>query len=200
MKERTAQVKKRRIASEGLSALALSVFFVLSSTAQVKTAAPSDLTIQAVLREPSVCAGTRALPAQLIIINRSTNPLIIDIARLKTNFTFFALVDTDHMQRRHAFKAVDYDLLGSERPRSDLQLQPNEAYVKDIQIPTEGPFFTTEGFYSAEFRSSLSASRGSRTDLISSTNTVLLEVKSCETEERSKNGGGQQRQHLVAEH
>ena len=172
-----------RTSSAVFRAVTLSALSVPFSTAQVRD--QPNVEIRAIVKEPSVCEGAGTLPAQLIVINRGTGPVAIDIGHFKTNFTFFALIDTDLMRKRHAFTAVDYDWLGPGPAARDLWLQPNQAYVRDIQIPMEGPFFASEGLYSAEFRTSLPVSSGSKRDMISSNSTVLFETKSCEAEDSS---------------
>jgi hypothetical protein len=162
-----------------VTALALTVVMPNMTFAQLEPLPSKGIEVRVILRTSSVCSGSSAVPGEVIVVNRTDSPVTLDVSGFTMAFGYVALIDTGNMKRRLEGLAVQQDLMGPRKSKTQVLLQPREAYVSGFDFPLKGPFFKANGFYRLNVSSSLPVNSESKTETVSASNDAVFEIKSC---------------------
>jgi hypothetical protein len=163
--------------------LAMFMFFAASGqsqTATVKEEPKGDVEILAVMNGSSMCIGANSLNVRIVITNRGSEPVELDVSRLSTTVGFMALIDTTEMKFRTQTLGVNTDPVGKPKPPAVTQLPPSGFFERDIQLPIRDPFFSQAGFYRLNLSSSVRVGQASHSHDVFSSSSAIFELRACE--------------------
>jgi hypothetical protein len=165
--------------------LAMSMFVAASGQSQTATAKEEpkgDVEILAVMNGSSMCIGTERLNVRIVITNRGSEPVELDVSSLSTTAGFMALIDTTEMKFRTQTLGVNSDPVGKPKPPAATQLPPNGFFERDIQLPIRDPFFSRAGFYRLNLSSSVRVGQASHSRDVFSSSSAIFELRACEAQ------------------
>lgn len=139
-----------------------------------------EVEMRVILHTSSVCLGGPTVPGEVIVVNHTGSPVILDVTNFTMDFGYVALVNTGTMQRRLEALAVQQDPIGRRTPQNQVELRPREAYVHNVDFPLNGPFFKSSGYYRLKVSSSLPVGYESKRENVSASSDSIFEIKPCE--------------------
>lgn len=131
-----------------VASLALGSFSLALPISAGGVVEPSPLKITVSAPRSTACVGDKALSIEITVVNQGQSKITFDSRHLAVHAGYAALFDTTSLKRRTDGMSVQQDRIpsASDHPTM-IELQQNQAYVRQASLPLPSSFFREPGFY-----------------------------------------------------
>jgi hypothetical protein len=127
--------------------LVSTLIFALPIAVRGATATHS-ITIRVSAPRSSVCVGDKAFAIDVLVLNEGESKYSFDSNKLYANAGYGILFDTSTMKRRNGAMTIQQDPMpGASQKPVIIELQKNQAYVRELSLSLPVSFFDKPGFY-----------------------------------------------------